>query len=53
MKFKKIIERNFTIDSNFKVYDDAGNEYRNEHGCVEFLEDRRFDDLRKIMRDDS
>ena len=37
MNILEVVERNFTIDTNEKVIDDAGNEYRNENGEIEFV----------------
>jgi hypothetical protein len=38
MKKSELIERGFSTDENGKVLDNFGNEYRNENGCIEYLE---------------
>lgn len=38
MKQQEIEERNFTTDEKGKILDDAGNEYRNENGSIEYKE---------------
>ena len=39
MKLEEFIERGFTLSNSGIVLDDAGNEYRNEEGQIETLEE--------------
>ena len=54
MKYEEMIERGFTSDSNGKILDGFGNEYRNEDGKVEYLEDQvvLMEKIRKIKETD-
>ena len=38
MERNEFIERGLSVDSNNKVLDEYGNEYRNENGEIEYLE---------------
>ena len=38
MKISEIKERGFSIDNSGRVLDNFGNEYRDEQGCVVFLD---------------
>lgn len=39
MNIKEFLERGLLIiDGSYKVLDEYGNEYRNEDGCLEYLE---------------
>jgi hypothetical protein len=39
MKLSEFIERGFSLSESGIVLDDAGNEYRNEEGQIEILEE--------------
>lgn len=39
MTISEIVERNFKITKNGLVLDDIGNEYRNENGEIEYIEE--------------
>lgn len=41
MKRAELIRRGFTTNIDGLVLDENGNEYRNEQGCIEYLEDRQ------------
>lgn len=38
MKKLEMIERGFTNNERGLILDNFGNEYRNENGCIEYLE---------------
>jgi hypothetical protein len=42
MKREELIERGFGVDSNGKILDEYGNEYRNEEGQIEYIEGKPF-----------
>lgn len=39
MSLDEIVERGFSVDENGKVLDEFGHEYRDEQGCVCYLEE--------------
>jgi len=39
MKLKEFIERGLLLDNNGKVFDEYGNEYRDENGEMQYLEE--------------
>ena len=55
MELSEIIERNFTVSEIGSVMDDAGNEYRDENGNVNFINDKemkKFDEFLEMINDD-
>jgi hypothetical protein len=48
MKHEEMIERGFTTDSNGLILDNFGNEYRNEEGSIEYLDDEKTTDTEFI-----
>ena len=38
MKKSEMVERGFTTNDRGLILDDWGNEYRNDKGCIEYLE---------------
>lgn len=48
MEYAEVIERGFKIDCDGKVYDDYGNEFRNEEGGLEWISREELMEL-KIM----
>ena len=42
MKIEEIVERGFSFDEYYRIIDDFGNEFRNENGEIEFLENEKI-----------